>query len=381
MEYRDLGKTGVKAGVVGLGMEYLENAPRETVVSVVREALDSGLNDFDLWMATPGVRDAMGEAILGRRDEAFIAGHVGAVLVDGKTDRSRDPSVAGRNFDDFLRRLGTDHVDAAMLFFVDEPADFGRVFAPGGTAEYAAKLKENGKTRFVGMSSHYAPSALRAVRSGLIDILMFPVNPAFDSIPSNLRIEALWESETYAEASETKKNAVSVKRELYLECAKRGVAIVAMKPFAAGWLFKKDNPSFVTLTPVQCLHYALSQPAVVTAVPGCKNVEELRGCLEYLVADAAEREYGTIASNGLWKLEGKCMYCDHCLPCPAAIDVGRVTMLVDSARGGMTPLLRAQYVALDRHADDCVECGDCTRRCPFGVDVVSAMREGSRIFA
>ena len=380
MEYRKLGRTGVDVGVVGLGMEYLESASEETVISVVRAALDAGVNYFDLWMATPAVRDAMGKAISGRRSEAFIAGHIGAVLKDGKTDRSRDAAIAGQNFDDFLKRVGIDYVDAAMLFFVDEPEDFDRVFSPGGTADLAVRMKEQGKARFIGLSSHYAPTALRAVRTGLIDVLMFPVNPAFDLIQPNLRIEALWEAETYARAAETKNPAVAVKRELYMECARRGVAVIAMKPFAAGWLFRKDNPSGFALTPIQCLHYALSQPGVVAAVPGCRNVEELKGCLAYLQADDATRSYGTIASNDLWKLQGKCMYCDHCLPCPAGIDVGAVTRLLDAARSGVTPAIREEYRALDHHADECTECGTCVERCPFSVEAIVNMREAQTVF-
>jgi len=381
MEKRKLGRTGVSVGVIGLGMEYLEKASEDTVTAVVTTALDNEVTYMDLWMATPEVRTAMGKAIKGRRSEAFIAGHLGAVLVDGKTDRSRDAAVAGRNFDDFLARLGTDYVDAAMLFFVDEPQDFDRVFAPGGTAEMAARMKREGKARFIGMSSHYAPTALRAVRTGLIDILMFPVNPAFDLIAPNLRIEALFEPETYARAAQTREPAVALKRELYAECARRGVAIVAMKPFAAGWLLRKENPSSIVLTPVQCLHYALSQPGVVTTVPGCRSVEELMGCLSYARAGDAARSYAAIASNGLWKLQGACMYCGHCLPCPAGIDVDAVTRLLDQARAGMTADIRRDYKALEHDAGQCTECGVCRERCPFGVDVTRNMREAQRVFA
>jgi uncharacterized protein len=380
MELRKLGRTGVQVGPVGLGMEYLEKVPTETVVSVVHEAMDSGVGYFDLWMATPHIRDAMGEALKGMRERAFVAGHIGAVLNGEVTDRSRDPAVAGPNFDDLLRRLGTDHVDAAMLFFVDEPADYERVFASGGNFDLARRMKEQGKARFIGMSSHYAPTALRAVRSGSIDILMFPVNPAFDLVPPDLRIEALWEAGTYAKVAETRQTAIQAKRELYAECAQRGVALIAMKPFASGWLFNPKNPAGISLTPVQCLHYALSQPGVVAAVPGCKSVEELRGCLAWHGASDGEREYGALSANDMWRLQGSCMYCDHCLPCPAGIDVGVVTRCIDRARIDVTPGLRAEYRALPKTAEDCVECGDCMRRCPFGVDVVKAMREGRGLF-
>jgi uncharacterized protein len=378
---RKLGRTGIETGVIGLGLEYLEQAAPETVSSVVHAALDAGGSYIDLWMATPAIRDALGRALRGRRDKAFVAGHLGAVLVDGKTARSRDPAVAGRHFEDLLTRLGTDHVDAAMLFFVDEPGDFDRVFAPRGTAELAARYKQEGKARAIGLSTHYAPTALRAVRSGLIDILMFPVNPAFDLVPPDLRLDAHFEAGTYAHAAETGQTAVDLKRALYAECAARGVAIIAMKPFAAGWLLRPDNPSGITLSAVQCLHYALSQPGVVAAVPGCRSVEELRGCLAYLDADDAARAYGGIAQSALWKLQGACMYCDHCLPCPVGIEVGVVTRLRDEGRAGLTTALRADYAALPHAASGCTECGVCTERCPFGVDAVANVREAAGLFA
>jgi predicted aldo/keto reductase-like oxidoreductase len=382
MEYRTLGRTGEKVGIIGLGTEYLEKAPEDTVVSVVHRALDAGVSYIDLWMATPDVRSALGKALKGRRGEAFVAGHIGPVLSEGKTDISRDPTAAGRCFENFLTRLGSDHVDVAMLFMVDAPEDYERVIAPGGTADLAVRCKKEGKTRFIGMSSHYAPTALKAVRSGLIDVLMFPVNPAFDLVPPTVRIEALWEKETYTKAAEKKESAVSVKRELYMECVRRDVAVIAMKPFAAGWLFRKDNPSGISLTPVKCLHYALSQPGVVAAVPGCRSVQELEDCLSYLEADNAGREYGDIADNELWKLQGACMYCGHCLPCPAGIEIDVITRLLDEVRSGRGPdaALRAEYRALDRSGGDCTECGDCMKRCPFAVDVVANMRRAMEIF-
>ncbi len=381
MHYRELGRTGVETGVVGLGLEQLENASPTEVATLIHAALDAGVSYLDLYMATPGIRDAVGKAIRGRRREAFIAGHLGAVLVDGKTDRSRDPAIALRFFDDFLLRLGTDHADVAMLFFVDEPGDYDRVFAPGGTAELAAKLKREGRARFIGMSSHYVPTALRAVRSGIIDVLMFPVNPAFDLIPPDPRVDALFEKETYARAAGAGTSGVPATRQLYAECAARGVAVIAMKPFAAGWLLRPGNPTGITLSPIQCLHYALSQPGVVAAVPGCRNREELQGCLAYLDASDAERAYGALAGSSLWKLQGSCMYCNHCLPCPAGIDIGAVTRLLDSAASGVTVALRRAYGALGRTAETCSECGACSERCPFRVDAVANMRRAVAAFA
>ncbi len=118
----------------------------------------------------------------------------------------------------------------------------------------------------------------------------------------------------------------------------------------------------------------------------------MKGCLAYLDADDATRAYGSIASNDLWKLQGKCMYCDHCLPCPVGIDVGVITRLLDAAKSlnrgenaprgsGPAAAIREEYGKLDHHAEECTECGACAERCPFKVDAVGNMREAQTVFA
>jgi predicted aldo/keto reductase-like oxidoreductase len=157
------------------------------------------------------------------------------------------------------------------------------------------------------------------------------------------------------------------------------VALVAMKPYAAGVLFR-ENPSSIVLTPVQCLSYALAQPAVCTAVPGCKNVAEMRAALAFLEASEEEKDFSAINSNPLWKLKGSCMYCNHCLPCPVTIDIGAVTKLADTAAIGSIDSVRAAYGALPVKASACIECGDCVERCPFGVDVIASMNRAVTLF-
>jgi len=223
------------------------------------------------------------------------------------------------------------------------------------------------------MSSHYAPVALKAVNSGHIDVLMFPVNPAFDTLPGNAEIDTLFEENSYNKSDIKEDKPSPERKDLYYACAVKGVGIVAMKPYAAGHLFSKGHPSSIVLTPVQCINYALSQPGVCTAVPGCKNVEEMKDALAFLEASEAEKDYSAISENPVWKLRGSCMYCNHCLPCPMNIDIGLTTRLADIAEQGMTGNLISEYEALSSKASDCTECGMCTENCPFGVDVVANM--------
>jgi hypothetical protein len=184
------------------------------------------------------------------------------------------------------------------------------------------------------MSSHNVPVSLRAVTSGRIDTLLFPVNPAFDTLPGDTEQIALKLESSYRPSVTIENNLSPERKELYHACAVNGVGIAAMKPYAAGLLFVKENPSGMVLTPVQCLSYALSQPGVCTVVPGCKNATEMKAALAFLEATSEERDFSAIDANSVWKLRGSCMYCNHCLPCPVGIDIGITTRLTDTAGYG-----------------------------------------------
>ncbi len=380
MSYRKLGGTGIDVGIVGLGAEYLWHEPRDIVISVVHEAIDKGVNYIDLFMPSADVRDNFGVALKGKRQEVMIAGHLGSVDMDGQPGKSRDGAECEKYFHDLLKRLETDYIDALMLFFIDEPDDYDRVFGPGGILELALRLKKEGKARFIGMSSHNVPVALRAVNSGYIDVLMFPVNPMFDILPGDLELEAFQRDESYNQSYIAEDGSVPGRKELYHACAVHGVGVVAMKPYAAGLLLTEGNPSSIVLTPVQCVNYALTQPAVCTVVPGCKNVAEMKAALAYLDATDEERDYSAINLNSVWKLRGSCMYCDHCLPCPVGIDIGITTRITDTAGYEIGDNIIAEYEALPVKAADCIQCGDCVERCPFGVDVIANMARAVDIF-
>jgi len=310
----------------------------------------------------------------------MIAGHLGATLKNGQYNRSRDKALCEHYFNDLLTRLQTDYVDILMLHYIDEPDDYDKVFNPDdGLLELALRIQKEGKARMLGMSSHRVPVSLKAVNSGYIDVLMFPVNPATDTLPGDIEIEAAFQASTYKQPR-TETNPAFGRRELYHTCAARGVCIVAMKPYAAGWLFTKGNPSSIVLTPVQCLSYALSQPGVCTVVPGCRTANEVKTALAYLETDDREKDFSAIDTNFIWKLQGSCMYCNHCLPCPVSIDIAAVTRLSDTTQYARETRVATEYEALPVTASACTECGVCTERCPFNVDVIFNMKRAAAIF-
>ncbi|MDD4875886.1 MAG: aldo/keto reductase [Dehalococcoidales bacterium] len=380
MEYRKLGRTGIDVSIIGLGAEYLEYAPKDTVVSVVNEAVDNGVNYIDLFMASPNVRDNFGIALKDRRHKVMVAGHLGAVLINDQYSKTRDNALAESYVNDLLTRLQTDYIDVLMLHFVDEPDDYESVFGPKGLLELALSLKKEGKARFIGLSGHYVPTALKAVNSGKIDVLLFPVNAAFDILPADMDMDTMRQDNSYNEVETTDDTSILQRRELYHACVIQDVGLVAMKIYAAGRLFVKDNPSNILLTPVQCINYVLSQPGVCTVVPGCKNVPEMKAALAFLDATDKEKDYSSIDINSVWKLAGSCMYCNHCLPCPVSIDIGMVSRITDTAKYGMTESVLSEYEALLAKASDCTECGVCAERCPFKVDVITNMMQAVDIF-
>ena len=181
------------------------------------------------------------------------------------------------------------------------------------------------------MSSHNPVVAKRAVETGLLDVLMFSLNPAYDLLPEDVKIDDLFVPETFEIG---KLNWVNPSRAaLYQACELHGTAITVMKSLGAGALLKAESSPFgIALTPVQCAHYALTRPAVASALIGCRTPEEVRLAASYSDLSEAERDYSAILSTTpKYALRGKCMYCNHCLPCPSHIDIAQVNKYLDLA--------------------------------------------------
>jgi predicted aldo/keto reductase-like oxidoreductase len=106
----------------------------------------------------------------------------------------------------------------------------------------------------------------------------------------------------------------------------------------------------------------------------------MKDALSYLTASDEEKDYSSVISSCGLSLKGSRMYCNHCLPCASGIDIAAVTRLADNAVRGAAGLLKGRYEALEHKASECVQCGGCMKRCPFGVDVISNMGRAAKLF-
>ena len=369
MEYTKLGRTGLDTSIISIGTEHMRGQPRETVVSTLRAAVEHGVNYFDVIFAMPEYLDHMREGFQGLRDRVLLAAHLGSTDKGGQYYKTRTAKRCEISFLDVLRSLETEYVDVLWLTNFNVLNDWDRA-SRSGFLDLACRLRDEGKARFLGISGHYHGIMERAIESGLVDLIMLPVNMFNHAMPG--------------------------RRDLLDLCARENIGVVAMKPLGGGKLLSKRGslrvPKYQTsgetfqvkipdeVTPAQCLSYVLAQRGVTIALPGVKNEDELAAALHTLEASEAERDFsGLLADFGRY-VEGECTYCNHCLPCPVVIDIGQVNRLLDLAEFGLTASLRATYAALPVKALACTECGACTKRCPFGVNVVPRIHQAVEVF-
>ena len=379
MKYRVLGRTGLSVGEIGFGCEGMVEHPEwtEDFINVMEE---QGANCIDLYAPHPAFRDALGKALQGRRDKFVLQAHLCTIWKDGQYKRTRDIEDVKAGFEDQLKRLKTDHLEIGMVHYVDSLSDWQRI-QEGDVMAYALELKAAGVIGSIGLSSHNPQAALAAVESGLIDVLMFSVNPCYDLQPGNENLELLWAPESYEKPL---LNMDPQRQLLYETCQRLGVGITVMKAFGGGDLLRGDiSPAGKALTPFQCMSYALDRPAVVSIMNGARTVEEMKRNLAYEDASDEEKDYAAaLASfpNISWK--GQCMYCGHCAPCPQGIDVAAVTKFLNlcKAQGDIPETVREHYAVLPHTASECIQCGACETRCPFAVDIRQNMADAAALF-
>ena len=341
-----------------------------------------GVNYFDLYAPDPDLRAAIGNVLSknNRREKFLVQSHLCSVWKNGEYMRTRNLNEVKSSFDEMLRLLKTDYIDVGMIHYCDALSDWDLILN-NKILDYARELKAQGKIRFIGLSSHNPQVALKAVKSHAIEVLMFSVNPCYDLMPPDEDVEQLWNDENY------KNNLLNMnpeRQELYETCQRESIGITVMKCFGGGDLLNAElSPAGAALTVNQCIAYALSRPGVTSIMAGSHSESEFQACLDYETASESERDYAlALASFPKISWKGHCMYCNHCEPCPAHIDIAAVTKFLNlaEAQANLPETVREHYKVLTHHASECLECGACEMRCPFEVSIRENMRKAQETF-
>ncbi len=380
MKYCELGNTGLKVSEIGMGCEGFGEDECKEAKRLLDEAERLGINYFDLYTSEPAIRKAVGEALTGRREKFYIQSHICSVWKDGQYQRTRKIEEVKAGFEEMMELLQTDYLDVGMIHYCDSMKDWKEIIN-GPVMAYALELKQAGRIHHIGLSSHNPEVALEAVRSGKIEVLMFSVNPCYDLQPASEDVEDLWKEEHYKNPLV---NMDPQRQELYEVCQALGVGITVMKAFGGGDLLnEKLSPAGAALTVKQCIHYALTRPAVATVLCGAHSVEQLLESVAYETASEEEKDYAAaLASfpNISWK--GHCMYCSHCAPCPQKLDVASITKFLNLslAQGKVPETVREHYGLLGHYGSECIQCGACETRCPFEVPIRENMKKAAEVF-
>ena len=381
MKTRVLGKTGLQVSEIGFGGEWLARHPEEESVELMKYANEKGINIIDCWMPDPKSRDIIGKAMKGNRENWFVQGHLGSTWQNGQYVRTRDMKYVKPAFEDLLARLQTDYIDLGMIHYVDTAEDWENLQDSEYLA-YVKELKAKGVIRHIGLSSHNPETAKMAVRSGLIEMLLFSVNPAFDMLPAGEDLEAFLGAEYRYEEGLAGIN--EERAELYSLCEEYNVGITVMKGFAGGRLFDAQRSPFGTaLTPMQCIHYALTRPGVASILCGYDTREQVDEAVRYETASEEEKDYASVLANApLHSYSGECTYCGHCKPCVAELDIAMINKYYDLAvmQPEVPATVKSHYELMEHHASECIGCRGCEERCPFGVPVAERMEKTAELF-
>lgn len=333
MDYRVLGKTGLRVSEVGIGGIPIQRADLAVAKALLRAAADRGVNFLDSARAYSVSEQYLGEALEGIRHRFVIATKSGAKT---KEEMARDVDISLRNF-------RTDHIELYQ-FHNPNPAGLQQIMAPGGALEALLEAKAAGKIGHIGITLHSKELFQQALEYPWVETIMFPYSIV----------------ETQAE-------------ELIAACKAKNIGFICMKPMAGGAL---DDASLA-------MRFLAQNDNIGIVIPGMASVSEL----EQNVTAYADKS--PLTGEELQKIEAIrnelgssfCRRCNYCAPCTAGISIYSVFLFEGYlTRYNLVEWATGRYNAMEKHASDCIGCGVCEPRCPYGLPIREMMKKAAKLF-
>lgn len=327
MEYRVLGKTGLKISRLGFGGIPIQRIDAEGTKSLIRQLRDAGVNYIDTARGYTVSEEYLGYALEGIRKDF--------VLATKSMARTKDAMAA--DIETSLRNLRTDYID---LYQIHNPGavDLETVMAPGGALEALMEAKEAGKIGHIGITLHLAELFAKVLDYEWVETVMFPYNIV----------------ETQAE-------------ELIRACTDRNVGFIDMKPLAGGAI---DDATLA-------LRFIVSNPDVTVVIPGMAELREVEQNLAAvsdtspLTAQEQERMESIRSSLGTQF----CRRCNYCAPCSEGISIPAQFLFEGYyTRYDLKDWASQRYHAQGKNASDCIQCGVCEDRCPYNLPIREMMK-------
>ena len=333
MEYRVLGKTGLKISRMGFGGIPIQKIDKEGTKALIRKLMDAGVNYIDTARGYTVSEEYLGYALEGVREHFVLATKSMA-----RTKEAMEKDIATS-----MEKLRTDYID---LYQIHNPnaKDLEQVMAPGGALEALQEAKAQGKIGHIGVTLHSADLFWQAVEYDWAETIMFPYNIV----------------ETQAE-------------DLIAQCAEKNIGFVCMKPLAGGAI---DDAT-------TALRFIASNPNVTVIIPGMAEEKEIDQNVEAIAntAPLTDAEQAKIAEIRQSLGTNFCRRCNYCAPCTVGISIPAMFLFEGYyTRYHLEDWAKARYATVAKTASDCIGCGECETRCPYNLPIREMLKNVEKVF-
>lgn len=333
MEYRVLGKTGLKISRLGFGGIPIQRINAEGTKQVIARLHDMGVNYIDTARGYTVSEEYLGYALEGIRQDFVLA----------TKSMARTKEAMAKDIDISLKNLRTDYIDLYQIHN-PTPEDLERVQAPGGALEALMEAKAAGKIGHIGITLHPVDMFDKALELDWVETVMFPYNIV----------------ETQAQAQ-------------IRACSRKNIGFIAMKPLAGGAIENADL----------ALRFIAQNPDVSVVIPGMATVAEaeqnFRAVCDCAPLSDQEQEQIQAIRDSLGTQF--CRRCNYCAPCSAGISIYSMFLMQGyHDRYDLQEWAKARYHAMDKKASDCIGCGVCETRCPYNLPIRKMLKKVQKLF-